>query len=380
MKKAFRCLKSRKISNAKNALLPAAWLAVSIVTVLSIGCGDNDDAPTGTGTTGGSQTTGGISIVNSGSGACPAGQQGCACYDNGTCNSGLVCSDNLCVSDTGTGGGGDTCPAGQQGCACYGNGTCNAGLVCSANQCITDTSGGGTGDGGTGGIGGESGNGGVGTSGGTGGESGIGGAENESGSGGSGCTPVEQANACNNRVCGEDPVCGVFCGSCTGEDVCVDGQCVTPCTDVECGVDSATGVDCGPCSGNLSCCDGSCIDTSSDVINCGGCGLACRETYGEYKGKCEGGLCSASIGLCIDIDNGFTDCEQYCSSIDEACVQNGCSDSAEVTFFGWRSRDNLRIRRCEDGASPETYEHSPCDTAIDFGYDALVRCCCTDTQ
>src|SRR5512142_1968849 len=44
-------------------------------------------------------------------------------------------------TDTATGG--DTsvttntdCPAGNEGCDCYGNGTCNAGLVCASRLCV----------------------------------------------------------------------------------------------------------------------------------------------------------------------------------------------------------------------------------------------------
>jgi len=56
------------------------------------------------------------------------GTAGGACYGNGTCNSGLVCSEaSMCVET----------PDGAEGGACYGNGTCNDGLSCLADRCST---------------------------------------------------------------------------------------------------------------------------------------------------------------------------------------------------------------------------------------------------
>lgn len=51
------------------------------------------------------------------------------CYGNGTCNDGLSCVDDLCVS-----------LAGDEGEACYNNGTCNAGLVCESDVCVANGS------------------------------------------------------------------------------------------------------------------------------------------------------------------------------------------------------------------------------------------------
>jgi hypothetical protein len=45
--------------------------------------------------------------------ACPAGAETCACYGNGTCNTGLVCFSDLCVNPaTGNGGAGGTLGSG----------------------------------------------------------------------------------------------------------------------------------------------------------------------------------------------------------------------------------------------------------------------------
>src|SRR5690606_29779342 len=55
----------------------------------------------------------------------------------------------LAVSCFSAGGGNDDCEQGDEGCACFPNGTCNAGLACSDDKCVDPRS---TGSGGTSGI------------------------------------------------------------------------------------------------------------------------------------------------------------------------------------------------------------------------------------
>ena len=60
----------------------------------------------------------------------PTGNEGCACYGNGTCNGSLSCLSQLCVSLTGTGGrGGTTGTAGTSGSGGHGTGTRHAGTT-----------------------------------------------------------------------------------------------------------------------------------------------------------------------------------------------------------------------------------------------------------
>ena len=49
------------------------------------------------------------------------GEEGGPCYNNNTCNDGLVCQAGSCVACVG-----------EEGCPCYPNQTCNLGLECSA--------------------------------------------------------------------------------------------------------------------------------------------------------------------------------------------------------------------------------------------------------
>jgi hypothetical protein len=59
-------------------------------------------------------------------GACvDQGDPGGACYPNGTCNIGALCTAGACVA----------CDAGSELCGCYGNATCDDGLTCAAGVC-----------------------------------------------------------------------------------------------------------------------------------------------------------------------------------------------------------------------------------------------------
>src|SRR5262245_55866102 len=62
---------------------------LSVLGLVLLGCGG-----------GGGSGTGG----KGGTTACAPGTEGCACYGNNTCDSGLQCLSHLCVSLTGTGG------------------------------------------------------------------------------------------------------------------------------------------------------------------------------------------------------------------------------------------------------------------------------------
>jgi len=190
--------------------------------VAAMGCGGGKGASNGGagGTTGaGGGATGSAGTTGSGGrGQCPTGSEGCACYGNDSCDSGLECLSHLCVATTGTGGsatgtggsgtggstagtagatgsGGSTagtagttgtggsgtggsaagtagatgtggssqCTTGSEGCACYANDTCNGTLKCLSHLCVsltgtagtTGTGGSATGTAGTTGTGGS---------------------------------------------------------------------------------------------------------------------------------------------------------------------------------------------------------------------------------
>lgn len=66
-----------------------------------------------------------------------AGTLGGACYPNSTCNTGLACDNNVCITaqPSSSSSSGAVLRDGEEGGRCYGNGTCNAGLRCNGSTC-----------------------------------------------------------------------------------------------------------------------------------------------------------------------------------------------------------------------------------------------------
>ena len=123
-------------------------------------------------------------------------------------------------------GGSKSCAQGTEQCPCYGNGTCNPGLTCASNTCVSLGGAGGA-SGGGGAIGGSNGGGSGGTSSaGAGGATGGSGGTSTGGSGGS-CVANTSTDPMNCGACGHvcknaDPVFG---GSCPTAGCCVNGAC-----------------------------------------------------------------------------------------------------------------------------------------------------------
>jgi hypothetical protein len=59
--------------------------------------------------------------------ACVDGKDGCGCLANATCDAGLACVGDLC----------EPCPEGSDGCACVGGTTCDGALACQNGFCVT---------------------------------------------------------------------------------------------------------------------------------------------------------------------------------------------------------------------------------------------------
>ncbi len=120
--------------------------------------------------------------------------------------------------------------------------------------------------------------------------------------------------------------CGECFWQCHAEQVCDMGSCA----------DS--------CQGGRTECDRACIDTSSDLLNCGGCGKVCELQNASQR--CSGGQClltSCDPGW-VDANSDTSDgCEYQCTpsaqgveicgnEIDDNCdgqVDEGCEDDSE---------------------------------------------------
>lgn len=114
-----------------------------------------------------------------------------------------------------------------------------------------------------------------------------------------------------------------------------------------------------------SACDGVCTDIMANVDNCGGCGAAC-------EGGCMDGKCAPKWSECIVEVDGFATCDQYCTSVAEVCVENGCGPGA--TVLGYDAE-----MFCPDPNFDQSFLE-PCDKVQTYDSGRhVIQCCCTDT-
>jgi hypothetical protein len=123
-----------------------------------------------------------------------------------------------------------------------------------------------------------------------------------------------------------------------------------------------------------------CGDTSSDPNNCGACGHACKNAdpvfspYCPPNGCCAAGHCGPTFSPCLT-QGQVTSCTDYCSSLGETCVQDGCALDG-LTWAGWGSSNACSIFY----NPPDPISRGTCSQAIVFDASTVaVRCCCTDT-
>ncbi len=80
-----------------------------------------------------------------GSAACSAGDAGCACYPNATCNGSLVCTSGLCANDASSAGGSNATAGGANGAAGTSGDSSQAGTSAGGTQAIEGDAGSGAG-------------------------------------------------------------------------------------------------------------------------------------------------------------------------------------------------------------------------------------------
>src|SRR5262245_3134943 len=103
----------------------------------------------------------------------------------------------------------------------------------------------------------------------------------------SGATPFCMGNVCVGCLADKDCPVGQLCKMTNGTAACVPGW-----TD-----DASFGM------APKKCCSGACTDSSSDLANCGACGMACMAAA-HAKSSCKSGACGFTC------DDGFDDCDQ----------------------------------------------------------------------
>src|ERR1041384_1337840 len=197
-----------------------------------------------------------------------------------------------CTSDDK--GGPSKCEAGTERCACN-HGACDAGLACFSEVCVRSTGGNGGG-----------------TNAGSGGTAPGGNAQ-----GGSGGSPPSGAGT----AAGGSDTAGMS-GSSAG------GSAGTSGAGGAGGTNGAGGA-AGMCT----------ADTQKDPENCGSCGRVCKahEIHGECNSCCKQGYFNDSFYNCLVQSDGFGTCKEYCASVGEECVQQGCGTS---TYRAWATPDS----------------------------------------
>ncbi len=214
---------------------------------------------------------------------CGAGAECCAgvCRDvssdpqycgscGNACGASSACCGGTCVPTTTVDhcGGCGGCSAGQACCGgacidtgsvdhCGGCGGCGAGQACCGNACV-DT----------------------------------GSVDHCGGCGGCGAGQACCGNACVDT--GSVDHCG-GCGGCGAGQACCPSGCVDIPAVAQCCDATSVADACGACSAcpnGQACCQGGCTDTSTDDMNCGGCGNACT-----------GDGCHCASGQCMDGSN-----------------------------------------------------------------------------
>ena len=116
-----------------------------------------------------------------------------------------------------------------------------------------------------------------------------------------------------------------------------------------------------------SACDGVCTDIMANGEHCGACGKVC-------DGGCDTGQCAPEWGECLIMSSGFDTCSMYCTSVGEACVENGCGPN-DGTIRAFSQQIN-----CKDEVLGTSIPE-PCDTIQTWGIGGqVVQCCCTDTK
>jgi hypothetical protein len=261
----------------------------------------------------------------------------------------IACSEG----GDGGGGGGTECELGAESCGCD-EGACDPGLTCLSDRCVRESAGGG----GVGGTSGSGGTGGSGQNGGT-GQGGSTGGMSDAGGGGTGATTTGGAGGATGGTSG------------TGSGGMLGGSG---------GASAGSGASAGKAGASGA--GGMCTaDTRTDPQNCGVCGHVCKNQEADAlvdfcdnlaNECCASGMCGPFWGECINQSDGFATCADYCESLGEQCVRQGCSEDT------WRiySADVCQIY----GAALGFYTDA-CTTAIDFsGALGHARCCCADTH
>ncbi|MBX3251043.1 MAG: hypothetical protein KF901_27950 [Myxococcales bacterium] len=181
-------------------------------------------------------------------------------------------------------------------------------------------------------------------------------------------------------ACGDDdrPSCPVGTTGCpcapsdtcnAADDICVAGRCQSRTPGVDGGPADAPPID-APSADAPSRDATPCGDTTSDRMNCGACGHACR------FGDCVDSVCQPGFSPgCDDVVASESDvnCSDICARHGGSCAARACRYSitdASALVFGSRGNCDVEF--------PDTLSTRDCDASLapSPGFLNFVRCCC----
>lgn len=133
--------------------------------------------------------------------------------------------------------------------------------------------------------------------------------------------------------------------------------------------------------GGMSACDGQCVDKSTSNDHCGTCGRQCITHDHELAllvGSCNEGACLPTFSECWT-PGDFSNCADYCASIDQTCAQGGGTDLPLTGCAGYTLRyyEAAAQHACVDVPDFGWATFSACTAEIDLPPEDSVRCCCT---
>ena len=113
---------------------------------------------------------------------------------------------------------------------------------------------------------------------------------------------------------------------------------------------------------------GGCGDTTTDPLNCGGCGNTC------LSGICTQGECEPAFAGCFDAAPGNT-CNDVCASYGAICVASGCEGLMPNTMVTLRSYPSEST--CTNQVSLSGEYDAACSASIlDVANSDWTECCC----
>ncbi len=148
---------------------------------------------------------------------------------------------------------------------------------------------------------------------------------------------VTLATLCDGRQCGDDPACGISCGSCgpashcTNEGTCESDICVPECGTRVCGLDPLCGVSCGTCTA------GSCNTRGQCEVPADADGLKVELSWSNTTVHPDIALIKDHDDFCSEPMCDWKNCTQYATAYPD-WDQSGSVSNGDPRLVGYDSQ------------------------------------------